>query len=97
MLPNWCCKTDSETQDHISIHCSYTSSVWNKVFQELNLSWNLPHSIKLCFDSILGSFPNSNSLLLWSFGQYGSREIEEILKMQKNRQNLLFLIKKKKR
>ncbi|XP_073035927.1 uncharacterized protein [Primulina eburnea] len=42
--PQWCtlCKKSDETQDHILLHCSFTTRIWAQVMQHLGFEWVFP-------------------------------------------------------
>jgi mannosylglycoprotein endo-beta-mannosidase len=44
---DWCylCKADAESVDHLLLHCSVASDLWNFVFRMVQLSWVMPATI----------------------------------------------------
>ncbi|XP_073066025.1 uncharacterized protein [Primulina eburnea] len=36
------CKNDEETQDHILLHCAFTTNIWTKIMRHLGFEWTFP-------------------------------------------------------
>jgi hypothetical protein len=76
--PGWCylCKNDSESMDHLFVHCSFTKVVWKEMFQHFNIH---NHWDKLTLLNVLnpGLLIEMYVLLrlfhVMLFGEYGSK------------------------
>ena len=65
--PNWCvlCKSCSEDQDHLFLHCPFSTTLWNRVLNELGLSWTKPWSLVDLFSLNLGSYISKRGKVFW--------------------------------
>ena len=55
------CKNDVESVNHMTMHCSYTNRVWERVRGFLNIAWVFPTTIQDFFN---GWKPPSNNALV---------------------------------
>ena len=67
LSPNWCvlCRGDTEDLNHLLLHCPFSSTLWNRVLNELGLSWVKPQAVVNLFSLNLGSHISKRGKVLW--------------------------------
>jgi hypothetical protein len=60
----WLCETEGESVDHLLLHCSATSGLWNAFFAWFGLCWVMPRSVKELFAS-WWTEGHSRSAIVW--------------------------------
>lgn len=68
LCPNWCvlCPNEWETQDHMLIHCKFTSGLWARALEEMRLYWVVPKSTQVLFASNLGDLLGKRVRIFWN-------------------------------
>ncbi|KAK6142991.1 hypothetical protein DH2020_023339 [Rehmannia glutinosa] len=56
---------ESETQEHIFLHCSYVRNLWSKTLTEFGFLWVTPRSASDLFMMDLGRYLGSKGAILW--------------------------------
>ena len=67
-LPNRCylCGQAEETVNHLLLHCSVVSSLWEIIFSLMGASWIFPKTIKEAIYSWKGTFVGRKRKKLWN-------------------------------
>ncbi|PON67213.1 WD repeat containing protein [Parasponia andersonii] len=67
LSPGWCvlCKKDSESQDHLFLHCEFSIILWYYILKGLGRRWVIPRFSQDLLEVGQGLFGNQRGRLLW--------------------------------
>ena len=68
LYPSWCvmCKSETETVDHLFIHCSYASRIWCKILHTSGLYWVVPGSCYRLLSGQAGYFRGQEKKIIFN-------------------------------